>query len=273
VISLAAVFIFLFGLAIGSFLNVVIYRFNTGVGINGRSGCMTCNRTLAWYELIPVVSFLIQCGRCRGCKTKLSLQYPLVELLTGLLFLATFVKYVGINELYVLSPIDLISFGLMLVVWSLLVVILVYDLKHKIIPDSFALAFAIIGFVRIILFIPVSDTSLFYSALLAGPLLFLPFFVLWYMSDGKWIGLGDGKLSWGIGWMLGLGFGISAIVLAFWIGAVVSCLLVVIYTLKSKAKQLTMKSEIPFAPYLILGFTIVYFFAIDVMGITTLFHV
>jgi prepilin signal peptidase PulO-like enzyme (type II secretory pathway) len=266
---IAAIFVFLIGLCFGSFLNVVIYRYNTGRSINGRSGCMTCNRTLAWYELIPVGSFLVQKGRCRGCSSKLSWQYPLVELFTGVLFLATFVRYFNIVW-DITVYIDLV---IMLMAWCLLVVIIVYDFKHKIIPDGFAYTFAALGLLRIAFFVPTSPSYIFYLTLLAGPLLFLPFYLLWLVSDGKWIGLGDGKLALGIGWMLGLGYGVSAIVLAFWTGAIISVACMVIMQLKSEKKQLTMKSEIPFAPFLILGFTIVYFFAVDVFGLHTMFGI
>ncbi len=267
-IFLATFFVFLFGLAIGSFLNVVIYRYNTGRGVGGRSGCMNCGKTLEWYELFPVVSFLVQRARCRNCSSKLSWQYPAVEFLTACLFTATFLKFsdqaLGLGAYF--------SFFIMLVSWCLLVVILVYDFRHKIIPDALAYSFAALGLVRILLFVPTTPAFIFYGTLLAGPILFLPFYLLWFVSDGRWIGLGDGKLALGIGWMLGLGFGISAIVLAFWIGAAASIGYMLAARLKSKGKNLTMKSEIPFAPYLILGFTIVYFLSIDVMGVYTIFH-
>ena len=81
------VFIFLLGTIIGSFLNVVIYRFNTGRTIvKGRSICMTCNRTLRWYELIPILSYVMQSGKCLRCKEVISHQYPIVEFVTGLVF-------------------------------------------------------------------------------------------------------------------------------------------------------------------------------------------
>jgi prepilin signal peptidase PulO-like enzyme (type II secretory pathway) len=266
---LIILFTFLFGSAIGSFLNVVIYRYNTGVGINGRSGCMTCGRTLSWYELVPVLSFLIQRGRCRGCGTKLSWQYPAVELLTGVLFVAVVQKYIGAAldiKLYV-------ELAMMLVVWSLLVVILVYDVRHKIIPNGFVYTFAFLGLVRIFMTVPFEPRTIFIWTLLAGPILYLPFYLLWKISDGRWIGLGDGKLALGIGWMLGMGHGLSAIFLAFWIGALVSIIMMVIMRLKSGGNKLTMKSEIPFAPYLILGFTIVYFWPIDVVGLNAMFGI
>lgn len=266
---IAVLFVFLFGLAIGSFLNVVIYRFNTGRGLGGRSGCMNCGKTLEWYELFPVVSFLVQRARCRKCSSKLSWQYPAVEFLTGILFASTFVKYISEpHEWHVLF-----SFILMLIVWSLLVVIVVYDFRHKIIPDSLVYTFAALGLLRIFVTVPHSPAYIFYGTLLAGPALFLPFFILWFISGGRWIGLGDGKLALGIGWMLGLGYGLSAIVLGFWVGALFSVVYMLITHLKLKGKNITMKSEIPFAPYLILGFAIVYFLSIDVMGLYSIFKI
>ncbi len=77
---------FLFGIIIGSFLNVVALRFNTGVGINGRSMCMSCGTKLTWRELIPLFSFLFQKGSCKTCKSKISWQYPLVEFMAGAFF-------------------------------------------------------------------------------------------------------------------------------------------------------------------------------------------
>ena len=101
-------------------------------------------------------------------------------------------------------------------------------------------------------------------SLFAGVLLFLPFYILWKVSDGRWLGLGDGKLALGIGWFLGLSLGGTAIMLAFWIGAVVSVGFIVIQKLIQHTvhvrtgKQLTLKSEIPFGPFLVLGTLVVY---------------
>jgi prepilin signal peptidase PulO-like enzyme (type II secretory pathway) len=227
---------------------------------------MHCGKTLAWYELVPVFSFLIQGGRCRQCKSKLSWQYPAVELLTALVFLATAYRFVDAT----FTPSVIASMVSMFVAWALLVIILVYDIKHKIIPDGIVYTFAALGLLNIFLVHQNIFSQEFYIAFMAGPILFLPFFLLWLVSHGRWIGLGDAKLALGIGWMLGLGLGVSAIVLAFWIGAAVSILLLVIARLNKKLKHLTMKSEIPFAPYLILGFAVAYFFSIDVMGIQAL---
>ena len=247
---LAAILFFILGTLIGSFLNVVILRYNTGRGvIRGRSSCPHCGHELAWFELVPVISYIFLGGRCRKCRSKISWQYPAVELLTGITFTAVYLKSVF------LIP-DLI-------VASLLIVILVYDLKHKIIPDGLVYGFIIVSLLRcgILLhysFFPILD-------LLAGPIMFLPFFLLWYLSSGRWMGFGDAKLAIGIGWFLGFFGALSAIILGFWIGAVVGIIL-----LLWKRKEVTMKTEIPFAPFLILGLAVVYFFNIDVLGLSTL---
>ncbi len=238
---------FLFGLIIGSFLNVVIYRFNTGRTFGGRSMCMTCSRTLSWYELIPLFSFLIQKGKCRGCRAKISMQYPLVEMVTGLIFVAIFLKF------QYLFWADTVSFSANLAyyatLFSLLLVISVYDIKHKIIPDTLVAVFGIFAFLGMFFF----SQGAFYlhtpGALdfLAGPILALPFAGIWLASQGKWMGLGDAKLMLGLGWMLGLPLGVSGLVLAFWIGSVVGLALLLF------SKRHHIKSELPFAPFLVLG--------------------
>ena len=255
-------FYFLFGTIIGSFLNVVISRHNTGIRLRGRSSCATCARPLRPFELIPIVSYLALRGRCRTCGSHISTQYPLVELSTGLLFLGIFLMdLVPVEELFLAIAV------------SLLVIIFVYDTYHKIIPNTFVYAFSVLAF--LLLFIDLETITFLVPSsgdLLAGPLLFTPFFLLWFVSSGKWMGLGDAKLSLGIGWFLGITQGISAIMIAFWLGALVSVFLIVmpkvfrLTRLFSHSKSYTMKSEVPFAPFLIAGFLISLFFDIHVFS-------
>ncbi len=246
---LISLFVFLFGAIVGSFLNVVILRYNTGRSVNGRSGCMTCGHVLAWYELIPILSFVIQKGRCRECSSKISWQYPLVELSTAILFTLAFYNLLGVQ----LGK-QLLAFYFLII--SLLVVITVYDIRHKIIPDGIVYLFALLSLLGIFLF-PYNLAPSPY-ALISGPILFLPFFLLWFFSKGTLMGLGDGKLVLGIGWLLGLSRGLTAIILAFWIGAAVSVIILGIQKFRNRS-GLTMKSEIPFGPFLILGTLIVLF--------------
>lgn len=263
-------FSFLFGLIIGSFLNVVIYRYNTGISINGRSGCLSCGKKLSFFELIPVLSFLLLRGKCKGCKSKVSWQYPLVELSTGIIFSLIVYKY--INDPFILldNIANYITFAF--IIFAILIVIFVYDLRHKIIPDALVYSFAGLSLLyRIYETNFNSMNSLAWFDLFSGVILFLPFFILWIVSKGTWIGLGDGKLALGIGWLLGFIGGVSAIILAFWIGALICAPLVLISKLKPDFKHITRKTEVPFAPFLIIGLVIVFFFPIDVFSLSLFF--
>jgi prepilin signal peptidase PulO-like enzyme (type II secretory pathway) len=252
---------FILGTIIGSFLNVVAYRYNTGMGLGGRSKCMTCARTLTWVELVPLASFMAQKGTCRKCKSKISWQYPLVEFLAGVLFVLIFMKFPSLT--FAAGLMTLIQ----LVMASLLIVIVVYDIKHKVIPNALVYAFAVISFLSIFLNSTAPFTNpLFHlpalGDLLAGPLLALPFALLWLVSRGRWMGLGDAKIMLGIGWVHGLNAGLSAIFLAFWIGAAVSVIWVLIAYHRIEGRR-----EIPFAPYLVLGMYLVLLFNISVINI------
>ena len=203
--------VYIFGTIIGSFLNVVIYRYNSGTSpLTGRSQCFSCGRTLTWRQLVPVLSFLVSRGRCSQCGVRLSLQYPIVEILSGIIFVSVFLLGKPVSET-----------TLLLVVFSTLLVIAVYDLRHQIIPDGLVALFAILGLTKFFLAVDISRAFHFpyLWTLIAGPMLFFPFWALWAISSGRWLGLGDGKLALGIGWFLGATLGGSAIMLAFWIGA------------------------------------------------------
>ncbi len=258
-------FSFLFGVIIGSFLNVVIYRYNTGVSLGGRSMCLSCGKRLSWYELIPVISFFAQKRKCANCGSAISWQYPATELLTGLLFFL-----VSYSQYPILNGADVIDIAFYWIVASLFVVITVYDWKHKIIPDAFVYTFAALSFGAFLFHagFPFSRLSSapYLLNMLAGPILASPFALMWLLSHGRWMGLGDAKLALGIGWFLGLYSSISAVILAFWAGAFFG-----IVVLFFKGKTFTMKSEIPFGPFLILGTLLVFFFHIDVLGLSDIF--
>lgn len=253
----------LFGLIIGSFLNVVILRFDTGASISkGRSKCFSCEKGLSWYELIPLFSFLFQKGRCRGCVSKISWQYPLVELLGALAFPLAYY----INPLAFSHGIYFGFFVLSSIILCLYIVICAYDLRHKIIPDFFSYSAGIIALLTIVLE-RYATGSFDFSRIIAGPLLFLFFYFFWAVSRGRWMGFGDAKLALSIGWFLGLWQGIAAILLSFWIGAILSILVIAVQKILSHKKSLGMKSEIPFGPYMLLGFIIVFIWGLDIQAI------
>ncbi len=252
------VLIFIFGAIIGSFLNVVIDRYNTGESIiYSGSRCFSCGKKLSWTELFPVLSFLIQKGRCRQCKSKISWQYPVVEALTGLIFLAVFWK---LNPLLLVTRYSLLVTAFYWLVFSLLIIISVYDFRHQIIPNAFVYPFIALSF-----FYPIITRSSFLVTgydYITGLAFFSFFGFLWLVSKGKWMGLADAKLALGVGWLLGPVSGLIAVLSAFWIGAIFS-----IFLLLFSRKNFTLKSRIPFGPFLAFGTLIAFLFSSNVLQI------
>lgn len=252
-----------FGLIFGSFTNVLILRYGTGRGINGRSACMRCGKTLEWYELVPLLSFLVLRGKCGHCGKRISLQYPAVEALSAVGFVL-----VGLSP----TPLFLRLLGCAIVI--LFLAIAVYDLWHMIMPDRWVWSFNILAFIASVylLFTISSDVMLYAMLAIAGPIVALPLFLMWYVSKGRWMGFGDVKFSLGVGWLLGIGYGYLALMFSFVIGAIIGVFILMplphivkllpgigITRLGERGAGFTMKSEVPFGPFLILGTCIVWF--------------
>ena len=256
-----AVIFFVLGLIIGSFLNVVICRLNTARSLGGRSACMSCERKLRWYDLVPLFSFLALKGRCRSCETRISYMYPFVEFITGLVFVLLFIKFSALGG-FAFGGQFMIAYLYYALMFCLLIVIAVYDARHKIIPDSLVLFFSLLSFAGLFFFS--NDAYSSYPLLnfhiptmlefLAGIFTAVPFALFWLVSRGAWMGLGDAKLALGIGWMLGISLSLSALMLAFWSGTIIGIILIV------SRKGYGMKSEIPFAPYLVFGTFVTFIF-------------
>lgn len=279
--------VFLFGLSVGSFLNSVLHRIGTGDpifrrrGLFARSFCPHCKHQLSWQDLIPLLSYLFLRGRCRYCKEKISLQYPLVELATGALFVALF------NLQLTFSDGPIVRQGteiLLLWFWHLfywfflsssLIVIFVYDLKHFLIPDKALYAAVGIAFLNRLLeflsprywtqfgvngfefdiwdlkFVWNLEFGIWNFDRLAVPILVgigasAFFLAIILISKGKWMGLGDAKFAFLMGLVLGFPKVLVALFIAFLLGAAVGLILVA-------AKRKTMKSEVPFGPFLVTG--------------------
>jgi leader peptidase (prepilin peptidase)/N-methyltransferase len=231
---------------------------------------MTCCQQLKWYELIPIVSYFMLSGKCRTCKSKISSQYPYVESITGLIFALLFLKFMPVLELYPI--IFAIIFAFFAYIFSILMVVAVYDMRHKMIPDRLVLLFSGLSFLMLFpmyYFSGASPVSLI-VAILAGPILALPFALLWFFSGGKWIGFGDAKIALGMGWFLGIAGGISAVALGFWIGAIVSVFLLLVSKYGKGKTKITRNTEIPFAPFLLIGLALVFFFNFDFFYINEL---
>lgn len=262
---LLGVYSLVLGLMVGSFLNVVLFRYGTGMGLGGRSRCVSSGKTLRWYELVPVVSFVIQKGRSRHTQTKIPLQYPLVELMTGSLFLFAFwFVFIFLNQFSVSA---LIQYIVLCVIFSYAVLVFVYDTKHMMIPHHFSYPLVIISLLS--LFFDYTNLTLAVPTLesiLSGPLVALPFFVLWLVSRGRWIGFADGVIALAMGWFLGWRFGLVAVLFSFWIGALVG---IVFLLMRSKDKK--NKQSLPFAPFLLAGLGISSLFSSGILELGNFF--
>jgi len=213
--------------------------------MHGRSMCMRCGHSLGALDLVPILSYAFLRGRCRYCSVRISPQYPLVEAAAAALSMGVFA----------LNP-EPLSFAFWFVTWLVLLFVVVYDLRHTIIPWSCSGLLALLGIAHVLAGpAPISAVALFSGPALAAPLLLLSL-----VSGGRWMGWGDGALELGIGWLLGATLGLTAFIFAFWSGAVVGIVLLWL------SKGYTIKSELPFAPFLILGAGVAYFFHVDIFA-------
>jgi len=245
--------IFIFGLIIGSFLNAFIYRLHEGKTMMGRSFCPKCFKTIHWYDNIPVFSFLFLKGSCRHCKKKISWQYPLVEIVTALIFVVALYVELGKFNLFQGQLINLdfefiITLFRDLFLISILIIVFVYDLRWYIIRDEVVLPATVLIFILNLFLGVVWWKMLFYG------IIGLSFFLVqFWVSKGRWVGGGDIFLGLLIGIALPWPGFLVAIMLSYFIGSFVGLGLIVF----GKKK---MESQIPFGPFLVLGTIATLFF-------------
>ncbi|MEK7121030.1 MAG: prepilin peptidase [Patescibacteria group bacterium] len=256
----------LLGFVIGSFINALSFRYDSGKSILTRSVCFSCGKEIYKRDLVPVLSFLLLKGRCRFCHSKISFQYPFVEVLSGLVFLATFLKfriflYSGVFS----TPLFLWVVFLHLAFWSAFLFISIYDLKHKIVPNEAVYLMMLLGALPLLFhfYMPIVYTA---------SILFVCFFSLWFFSSGRLIGFGDVKIILALGLFFNPAIAVSGVFLSFWIGALYSvfALLSQKVGLNLGGKKLTIKSEVPFVPFMFLGFLLAFWFGFDFLSINAL---
>ena len=232
---------FIFGSIWGSFCNVCIYRLpNNESVIKGRSFCPSCKNQIKWYDNIPFLSFIFLRGKCRNCGNKISFQYFLVELLSGISFLAIFFLY-GIS----------ITTLLLIILSIFFIIIFFIDLKHYIIPNELTFPLMVIGFIKS--FDPNLNQTIFpnyINSLLGG---IFGYSIIWLIilfykkvRNKEGMGLGDAKLMA----VVGFWFGWISIPFTIFISSVVALVLVIPSLLK---KTKDMSAQIPFGPYIIIG--------------------
>lgn len=242
---------------------MVILRSPNRARLGGRSHCDTCGVTLSWRELIPIVSFAYQKGRCCHCSTVLSAQYPLVEFFTGVIFAS-----IGWQLLYqglILNDgLTFLNAALLLAASAAMIVVVVADFNYQIIPNGAVLLLGIVGIITTILrnglvclsarglCAPFSLAGVVQdSAVSVGAVLFL--FVLWYFSKGTAMGFGDVKLIGATSLLLGFPLSLVGFVFSFWLGGLWGLLLLL-------TRTRNLKSQIAFGPFIIAGAVLAFLF-------------
>lgn len=237
------IIIFIFGLVIGSFINCLIWRVHENETMLNRSYCPKCRHTIAWYDNLPVFSFLFLCGKCRHCAQKISWQYPLVELVTAMLFLLAFnAQYPIFNVQSIINY----QYSMNDVVWlfrhwfviCVMVIIFIYDLRWYLILDRISLP-AVLVVVLLNVYLGFDLKNMAISGIIGGSFFLFQFII----SRGKWIGGGDIRLGLLMGVILGWPKILLAIMLAYLIGSVIGIAL-----LAAKKKQ--WGSELPLGVFL-----------------------
>ena len=238
------------GLCVGSFLNVLIYRVPNAISINfPASHCTKCQTKLRWFDNIPVFSWLFLGGKCRYCKTSISPQYIIVELLNMLLWLVSVLLFWNVSIVLAVCA---------SLACSVLLVIAFIDLKHKWIPDRFQIALLIIGVVFTI-FGPQGWTSHIIGFFVGGGVLFLFYGIGRLVFKREALGIGDIKLMAVCGLILGW----QQVLLALFLGSIIGAVGCLIQRASNKNNEM----EFAFAPYLALGSVIALFFGQDIINL------
>ena len=241
-----AIYIFIIGTIMGSFFNVVAHRLSNNESIiKPGSHCESCQHLLKWYELIPIISFLIQGGRCRQCHTKLSWWYPLIEIITGLFYLFSYL-YFGLSS----------DFFISLVISSVLVITCITDFNYLIILDEPLVIGSILIIIITLITSGLVDTLI---AILSGLLLFFFMLLVKILGDKAFkresLGGGDIKLSFFIGLSLGYKLAFVNLVLA----SLLTLPIAFYYLVKYKDR------EVPFGPFLIISNFIIFVLASPIL--------
>ncbi|MFH0925817.1 MAG: prepilin peptidase [bacterium] len=235
-------FFFVFGSCIGSFLNVCIYRIPKKESlIYPPSHCPNCQQPIRFYDNIPIISYLFLLGRCRWCGERISLRYPLIELITAIAFLGLYLKF-GLS-------IQLFPY---LILFSGLITVSMIDLEYQIIPDRISLPGIVIGLLTSLI-LPITFFESILGVLIGGGI----FIIVIYLSKGG-MGGGDIKLNAMIGAFLGWKMVLLTVFIGVFLGSIVG---IVLLLLKIKGR----KDPIPFGPFLSLGAVIAVFWGTQII--------
>jgi prepilin signal peptidase PulO-like enzyme (type II secretory pathway) len=240
-LDFVSVVFFILGAIIASFIGVVVARLNTGQSlVSDRSRCDACDKILPASALVPIVSYCATEGRAVCCGARLSYYAPITEALLGGLFVLAY-SVVGFTALL---PFILVSF-------SLLLALVLYDLSHQILPPSLLAAFVVTA--ATVGFLSAASDIEFWSTLLTALLIGASLSLIYVFSAGRAMGFSDTPLSFGLSLLVGPA-AFPGFIFSFWIGAVIGVLI-----LLKRPPGTRMRVEVPFAPFLALGFLLAYF--------------
>ncbi len=240
--TILAITFFGLGAILASFVGVIAERIHTGQSWwKGRSRCNSCRRTLAVLDLVPILSWLTFRGRCRTCLSKIPFAYVLFEVVLGACFLFAY-QSIG------LAP-ALPVFLLLLIVLDFIVM---YDLRHTIVPIWSMAILVLLGALFAYMHVPSMDILI--HSLVAAVIIGFGFFSIYALSRGRAMGLGDAPVAFALSLAIGFPLSVAGTVFSFWIGAVIGIILLLV----SRGRT-TMKSEIPFVPFLALGYLLAFF--------------
>lgn len=240
--------IFITGLVIGSFLGALTYRYPRGKSVaKGRSECPNCGNTIFWYDNIPAFSYIFLKGKCRGCKTKISRRYPIIEFATATFFSLAYIASGAIqSNIPWLASLGPLQVPLLLLIAALLVAVFVIDLEHQIIPDEVSF----IGWAAVILALVLTANSSIFTHLATGFGSAIFLLAIHLLTKGKGMGLGDVKLALFMGTLLTPLMATTWVLTSFSLGAVLGIFLL-------SFKKAGFKDKVAFGPFMILSFIVI----------------
>ena len=269
--SMIPVILTILGLCFGSFVNALIWRLHEQIKpkkervasekdlslTTGRSMCPNCQHTLAWHDLLPVVSWLSLGGKCRYCHKPISWQYPLVEIATAALFVISYAYFPILH-----TPYSILMLAIWLVLLTGFIALAIYDLRWMILPDRIVFPLQALAAVYILTAFVISkgDWQVLLGAGLGVILSAGLFYLLFQVSSGKWIGGGDVKLAVALGLVVG---GAAQALLMIFIASLLGSIIGIPLMLAKKAK---LQGKLPFGPLLIIATVIVYLFGTSLIA-------
>lgn len=257
-----------FGLCLGSFVNALVWRTYTNENTKskkysitkGRSVCVHCKHELVAKDLVPILSWVTLRGKCRYCKKPISKQYPAIEALTAALIVVSYLLWPFVSQGW--SAGEMIIFVLWSIIVTLFVALSVYDLRWQLLPDKIVLPATIVGVLMVIArAITYSEIAVIWHSLLGAGIVFGVFYLLYRVSDGKWIGGGDVKLGFVLGLLSG---GVTNAFVMLFLASLFGTLFAVFLSVARKQK-LHRKVTIPFGPFLLAATYIVVLVGVDIV--------